>query len=53
MQSVHGFLTILTIGVVGGIVYTLATHPGVIDSVAGGLDKLYRTAVGGTLGQVA
>lgn len=53
MQSVQGFLTILTIGVVGGIVYTLATHPGAIDSALNGLNRLYRTAVGGTLGQVA
>ena len=53
MTGVHQFLTILTIGVVGGIIYTLATHPQVIDAAAQGLDRLYKTAVGGTLGQVA
>lgn len=53
VSSVHGFLTILTIGAVGGIIYTLATHPDVITQSFNGLDKLYRTAIGGTLGQVA
>jgi hypothetical protein len=53
MNSVHQFLTILMIGVVGGIIYTLATHTAAIDSTANGLDKLYKTATGATLGQVA
>jgi len=53
MSSVQQFLTILTIGVVGGIIYTLATKPAVVDSAFNGLDKLYRTAAGATLGQVA
>lgn len=53
MSGLHQFLTILTIGVVGGIVYTLARNPGAIDSAFNGLDRLYKTAVGGTLGQVA
>ena len=53
MSGVQQFLTILTIGVIGGIVYTLATRPTIVDSAFNGLDKLYRTAAGATLGQVA
>lgn len=52
MDAVKQFLTILTIGVVGGIVYTLARNPGAVDSFFSGVDKLYRTAGGLTLGQV-
>lgn len=53
MQALHLALTILMVGAVGGIVYTLATHPAVIDAAATGGDKLYKTAIAGTLGQVA
>lgn len=47
------FLTILTIGVIGGIVYTLATHSAAITAAANGVDSLYKTAAGATLGQVS
>lgn len=53
MSSLQQFLTILTIGVIGGIVYTVATHSNALDAAFNGLDKLYRTAAGATLGQVA
>ena len=52
MQTVQGFLTILTIGVVGGVIYTLATHPDAVDRFFTGVDRLYKTAGGLTLGQV-
>jgi len=48
-----GLLTILTLGAIGGIVFTAVTHPDGLKAVAGGLDSLYKTAIGGTLGQVA
>jgi hypothetical protein len=51
--NVSQFLTILTIGVIGGIIYTLATHTSAIDAAARGVDNLYKTATGATLGQVA
>lgn len=47
------FLTILTIGVIGGIIYTLATHSSAITAAANGVDSLYKSAAGATLGQVA
>lgn len=53
MNAISQFLTILTIGVIGGIVYTLATHSGAITAAANGVDSLYKTATASTLGQVA
>lgn len=53
MAAVHTALTILMIGAIGAIVYTLATHSAVIDAAASGADKLYKTGIAGSLGQVA
>ena len=47
-----GFLNILTLGVVGGIFFTAVTHPTGIKAVVDGADNLYKSAIGGTLGQV-
>ena len=48
-----GILTILTLGVVGGIAFSALTHPDGLKAIADGLDNLYKTAGGLTLGQVA
>ena len=54
MSGVAGqFLTILTIGVVGGIIYTLATHSQAVSAGFNGIDSLYKSATASTLGQVA
>lgn len=53
MATLHLALTILMVGAIGGIVYTVATHPGVIDAATSGADKLYKTGIAGELGQVA
>jgi hypothetical protein len=53
MAVVHQGLTILTIGAIGAIIYTLATHPDVIDAASRGLDNLYKTGIAGSLGRVA
>jgi hypothetical protein len=50
MQVADKFLTILTIGVVGGIIFTVATHPEGVKGFFSGLDSLYSTAVKGTYG---
>jgi len=48
-----GFLTILTLGAIGGLFFTGVTHPAGLKAIVDGADQLYRTAIGGTLGQVA
>lgn len=53
MEAVTRFETILLLGVVGGIIFTLATHPDAMTAAANGLDTLYKTATAATLGQVA
>ncbi len=53
MESVDKVFTVLTIGLVGGIIFTLATHPGAISGFFQGVDNLYKTAAGATVGQVA
>lgn len=53
MTQLNGFLTILTIGAVGAIIYTLATHPNGVSALFEGADKLLRSAYGASLGQVA
>jgi hypothetical protein len=53
MAEVRTFLTILTIGAVGAIIYTLVTHSTGVDALFNGVDKLYKTAQAGSLGQVA
>lgn len=53
MAEFRGFLTILTIGAIGAIVFTAVTHPQGISALFGGVDSLYKTAQAGSLGQVA
>ena len=47
------FLTILMVGAIGGIVYTVATHPEAIKASGDAADKLYKTGIAGELGAVA
>lgn len=51
MGSVNSFLTILTLGVVGGIVYTVVQHPEGVKAGFDGLTGLYSAAVKGTYGK--
>jgi len=53
MNELRGFLTILTIGAVGAIIFTLVTHGDGVRALFGGIDSLYKTAQAGSLGQVA
>lgn len=53
MNELRGFLTILTIGAIGAIVFTLVTHQDGVRALFGGIDSLYKTAQAGSLGQVA
>ncbi len=46
-------MTILTLGAIGGIFFTAVTHPTGLKAIVDGVDGLYKTALGGTLGQVA
>jgi hypothetical protein len=48
-----GVLNILTLGAIGGIIFTLVTHPEGLKAAVQGADNLYKSAIGGTLGQVA
>jgi len=53
MTELRSFLTILTIGAIGAIIFTAVTHPDGIRALFGGIDSLYKTAQAGSLGQVA
>lgn len=53
MNEVRGFLTILTIGAVGAIIFTAVTHPDGIRALFSGADNLLRSSYGASLGQVA
>lgn len=53
MQQFNGFLTILTIGAVGAIIYTLVTNPNGVAALFEGTDKLLRTSYAASLGKVA
>lgn len=53
MNAVSQFLTILTIGAVGAIIYTLATHTSAITAASNGIDTLYKTSTAASLGQVS
>lgn len=53
MNEFRSLLTILTIGAVGAIVFTLVTHSDGVRALFGGVDSLYKTAQAGSLGQVA
>jgi hypothetical protein len=53
MTEIRGFLTILTIGAIGAIIYTLATHKDGVAALFEGADKLLKSSYGASLGQVA
>ena len=52
-NAVNGFLTILTIGAAGAILYTLVTNPQGVQALFDGGDKLLRSSYAASLGQVA
>ena len=52
MRQFDTFLTILTIGAVGAIVYTLVTHSDGVRALFDGADHLLQTSVGASLGTV-
>jgi hypothetical protein len=53
MSTLTGFLTILTIGAVGAIVYTLVTNANGVTALFNGADSLLRTSYSASLGKVA
>jgi hypothetical protein len=53
MQQLNGFLTILTIGAVGAILYTLVTNANGVTALFNGADKLLVSSYGASLGKVA
>jgi hypothetical protein len=53
MAELRGFLTILTIGAIGAIVFTAVTHPDGVAALFNGADHLLKTSTAGSLGQVA
>lgn len=50
MPQVNTGLSILMVGVVGGIIYTLATHPDGVKAWFDGLNSLYSSAARSTQG---
>jgi hypothetical protein len=52
-NALGGFLTILTIGAVGAIVFTLVTNPTGVTALFNGTDKLLVSSYGASLGKVA
>lgn len=53
MSNLTGFLTILTIGAVGAIVYTLVTNATGVKALFDGADELLKSSYGASLGKVA
>lgn len=53
MEGLRGFLTILTIGAVGAIVYTLVTNGPGVSAFFEGADKLLKSSYAASLGKVA
>lgn len=51
-QSLNSFLTILTIGAVGAIVYTLVRNPNGVKALFEGTDKLLISSYQASLGTV-
>lgn len=52
MNEIRGFMTILTIGAVGAVLFTLVTHGDGVKALFEGVNGLYKSALGGALGQV-
>jgi hypothetical protein len=53
VNSLNQFLTILTIGAVGAIAFTVLTHPNGVQAFFQGADSLLKSSYGASLGQVA
>lgn len=53
MQTANQFLTILTIGAVGAIIYTLVTNANGVAALFAGADSLLKSSYGASLGKVA
>ena len=53
MNEFRSFLTILTIGAIGAIVFTAVTHADGIRALFGGADSLLKSSYAASLGQVA
>lgn len=53
MTEFRGFLTILTIGAIGAIVFTAVTHADGVKALFGGADSVLKSAYAASLGQVA
>lgn len=51
MKLASGFLSILTIGAVGAIIYTLVTNPGGVKALSDGLDSLLQSSYKASLGK--
>lgn len=52
MRTVNGFLTILTIGAVGAIIYTLVSNPSGVKALMDGVDSLLTSSYKASLGKV-
>lgn len=52
MNTVNGFMTILTIGAVGAIIYTLVTNPNGVKALMDGVDNLLTSSYKASLGKV-
>lgn len=51
-NGLNGFLTILTIGAIGAIVYTLVRNPNGVKALFEGADKLLVSSYQASLGTV-
>lgn len=53
MELARGFLTILTIGAIGAIGFTLVTHADGVKALFDGADALLKTSYAASLGKSA
>lgn len=53
VSEFRGFLTILTIGAIGAIIFTAVTHGPGVTALFNGADSLLKSSYGASLGQVA
>lgn len=52
MRQIDTFLTILTIGAAGAILFTLVTHPDGVRALFDGADRLLTSSYNASLGHV-
>lgn len=52
MRTVNSFMTILTIGAVGAIMFTLVRNPNGVKALFEGVDKLLVSSYQASLGKV-